>query len=68
MTTDQELSEESTYRETIRGVRLFMGWHQFPEFDGVSSANNNPFASLEVHHPIKCPVKLPLDDWMCRKM
>ena len=41
---DQELSEESTYRETIRGVRSFMGWHQIPEFDTVSSASNNPFA------------------------
>ena len=28
---DQELSKESTYRETIRGVRSFMGWHQFPD-------------------------------------
>ena len=34
---DQELSEESTYRETIRGVRSFMGWHQIPEFDIVSN-------------------------------
>ena len=42
---DQELSEESTYRETIRGVRSFMGWHQIPEFDSVSSADDNPFAS-----------------------
>ena len=24
---DQELSEESNYRETIRDVRSFMGWH-----------------------------------------
>ena len=30
---DQELSEESTYRKTIRGVRSFMGWRQIPEFD-----------------------------------
>ena len=34
--TDQELSEESTYRDTIRGVRSFMGWHQIPEFSIVS--------------------------------
>ena len=42
---DQELSEESTYRETIRGVRSFMGcrWHQIPEFDIVSSTDDNPF-------------------------
>ena len=33
---DQELSEESTYRETIRDVRSFMGWYQIPEFAKVS--------------------------------
>ena len=26
--TDQDLSEDANYRETIRGVRSFMGWHQ----------------------------------------
>ena len=31
--TDQELSEEASYRETIRGVRSFMGWHKVPEFE-----------------------------------
>ena len=30
---DQELSEEASYRETIRGVRSFMGWHKVPEFE-----------------------------------
>ena len=45
---DQELSEESSYRETIRGVRSFMGWHQIPEFDSVSSADDNPFAGSRV--------------------
>ena len=30
---DQELSEEASYRDTIRGVRLFMGWHKIPEFN-----------------------------------
>ena len=35
--TDQELSAEQTYRETLRGVRSFMGWDQVPEFDSSSS-------------------------------
>ena len=25
---DQQLSDEQNYRETIKGVRSFMGWHQ----------------------------------------
>ena len=41
--TDQELSEEASYRETIRGVRSIMGWHKVPEFESVSSSYDNPF-------------------------
>ena len=33
--SDQDLSEEANYRETIRGVRSFMGWHQIPDFDCI---------------------------------
>ena len=65
---DQELPEESTYRETIRGVRSFMGWHQIPEFDIVSSTDNNPFAGSRAKPTGKVSVKLPGDDWLCRKM
>ena len=65
---DQELSEESAYRETIRGVRSFMGWHQIPEFDIVSSTDDNPFAGSRVKPTGKVSVKLPVEDWLCRKM
>ena len=42
---DQQLSDEENYRDTIRGVRSFMGWHQVPEFESsVSSQDDNPFA------------------------
>ena len=58
---DQELSEEASYRETIRGVKSFMGWLQIPDFYSVSSSNDNPFTG-------KVSVKLPVDDWLCRKM
>ena len=47
--TDQDLSEEANYRETIRGVRSFMGWHQIPDFDSASSSlDDNPFAGSRV--------------------
>ena len=48
---DPELSEEASYRETIRGVRSFMGWHKIPEFDSVSSSDDNPFASSLLPSP-----------------
>ena len=66
--TDQELSEEASYRETIRGVRSFMGWHKVPEFESVSSSDDNLFAGSRLQPTGKVSVKLPVDDWLCKKM
>ena len=66
--TEQELSEEASYRETIRGMRSFMGWHKVPEFESVSSSDINPFAGSRVQPTGKVSVKLPVDDWLCEKM
>ena len=65
---DQEVSEEANYRETIRGVRSFMGWHKVPEFESVSSSDDNPFAGSRVQPTGKVSVKRPVDDWLCEKM
>ena len=35
---DQQLSDEQNYRETIRRVRSFMGWHQVLEFESSASS------------------------------
>ena len=44
-TTDQDLSEDANYRETIRGVRSFMNWHHIPDYDdSAASLDDNPFA------------------------
>ena len=67
-TGDLDLSEDATYRETIRGLRLFMGWHDIPEFDRVSSSDDNPFAGSRVQPTGKVSVKLPVDEWLCQKM
>ena len=67
-TTDQDLSEDSNYRETIRGVRSFMGWHQIPDYDSTSSSlDDNPFAGSRAKPTGKVSVKLPVDEWLCRK-
>ena len=66
---DQERTEEANYRETMRGVRSFINWHKIPEFETVSSAaDDNPFAGARVHPTGKVSVKLPVDDWLCRKI
>ena len=65
---DQEHSEEANYQETMRGIRSFMGWHNIPEFETMSSSDDNPFAGARVQPTGKVSVKLPVDDWLCRKM
>ena len=66
--TDQDLSEDANYRETIRGVRSFMGWHQIPDYDSTSSSlDDNPFAGSRAKPTGKVSVKLPVDEWLCRK-
>ena len=66
---ETEPTEEANYREIMRGVRSFMNWHRVPEFKTVSStADNNPFAGTRVQPTGKVSVKLPVDDWLCRKM
>ena len=66
---DSEPTEEANYRETMRGVRSFMNWHKVPEFETVSStADDNPFASAHVRPTGEVSMKLPVDDWLCRKM
>ena len=61
--TDQDLSEDANYRETIRGVRSFMGWHQIPDYDSTSSSlADNPFAGSRAKPTGKVSVKLPLDE------
>ena len=68
-TTDQDLSEDANYRQTIRGVRSFMGWHHIPDNDNsAASMDDNPFAGSRVKRTCKVSVRLPVDEWLCRKM
>ena len=66
---DQMLSEEQNYRETMSGVRSFMGWTHILEVDSaLSSSEDNPFAAPKQQPAGKTSVNLPTDDWFCRKM
>ena len=66
--TDHHLSEDANSGETIRGVRSFMGWHQIPDYNNSSaSLDDNPFASSRAKPTGKVSVKLPVDEWLCRK-
>ena len=65
---DQEFSEEANY-ETIRGVRSFMRWHQIPDYNSSPfSLDYNRFVGSRAQPTRKVSIKLPDDDWLCRKL
>ena len=66
---DQSLSEEQTYRETMRGIRSYMGWSHIPD-TGTSAAtsDDNPVAGPKIQGPGKVSVQMPTDDCLCRKL
>ena len=66
---DQSLSEEQSYRETMRGIRSYMGWTHIPDMDsGTKSSDDNPFAGPKLQSPGKVSVSLPTDEWLCSKL
>ena len=66
---DQELTAEQIYRETLLGVRSFMAWNDIPEFDSsLSSQDDNPFTGSKSSYTGKVSVKVPVDEWLCKKM
>ena len=66
---DQTLSEEQNYRETMRGIRSFMGWTHIPDIDtAASTSDDNPFAGPKAQPAGKVSVTMPTDEWLCSKM
>ena len=66
---DQTLSEDQNYRETMRGIRSFMGWTHIPDMDSAAAtSDDNPFAGPKTQPTGKVSVKMPTDEWLCRKM
>ena len=66
---DLTLSEEQTYRETMSGIRSFMGWSHIPEMDtAASKSEDNPFAGPKTQPTGKVSVSMPSDEWLCSKM
>ena len=65
---DLTLSEEQSYRETMSGIRLFMGWTHIPEADNTASrSEDNPFAGPKSQPTGKVSVTMPTDEWLCNK-
>ena len=60
-----------TYRETVRSVQSFMGWHHFPTFEtdyAEPDKSNNPWKGKNPKKPSRISVAMPPDDWLCQKL
>ena len=71
LTTEPELipSEEQTYRETMKGIREYMGWSNIPELDSANTtSDDNPFSGPKTVTPGKVAIQMPTKDWLCKKI
>ena len=66
---DKPLSQEQTYRETMGGIRSFMGWSHVPDINSATNTSeDNPFAGPKTPVPCKVSVQMPTEDWLCKKL
>ena len=65
---DQNISEDQTYRETMRGIRSYMGWSHVSDIDSSNPSDDNPFTGPKTPAPSKISVQIPTEDWLCRKL
>ena len=69
MEPDQMPSEEHTYRETMKGIRAYVGWSGIPDLDSANTASDdNPFSGPKAATPGKVSVQMPTEDWLCKKI
>ena len=66
---DQPISEEQTYRETMSGIRSYMGWSNIPKLDSATTgSDDNPFSGPKSSTPGKVSVQMPTEEWLCKKL
>ena len=66
---DQIPSAEQTYRETMRGIRSYMGWSNIPDVNSFNTASDdNPFSGPKVPVPSKVSVNMPTEEWLCKQL
>ena len=66
---DRIISEDQNYRETVRGVRAFMGWTHIPDLEySPTSRTDNPWTGHRSQPVGKVSVLLPPEDWLCKKI
>ena len=67
--SDRAISEDQNYRETVRGVRAFMGWSHIPDLEYTPATRaDNPWIGHRAQPVGKVSVLLPPEDWLCKKL
>ena len=62
---DRSLSEDQNYRETVRGVRTFMGWTHIPDLEYSPALwADNPWIGHGTQPVGKVSVLLAPEDWL----
>ena len=62
---DQPVSEEQNYRDTMQGIRS----SHIPELDNTTAtSDDNPFAGPKTVTPGKVSVRMPTEEWLCKKL
>ena len=66
---DHPVSEEQNYWDTMQGIRSYMGWSHIPEVDNTTAtSDDNPFAGPKTVTPGKVSVRMPTEEWLCKKL
>ena len=66
---DKIMSEDQNYRETVRGVRAFMGWSHILDLEySPTSRADNPWTGHRSQPVGKVSVLLPPEDCLCKKI
>ena len=66
---DQEniQTEDQSYRDTVRGVRSYMGWNFIPDLESsAASSSDNPWAGSRPQPVDNFFVAFPAEEWLCK--
>ena len=56
-------------RETMSGIRSYMGWSNIPELDSATTgSDDNSFSGPKSSTPGKVSVQMPTEEWLCKKL
>ena len=66
---DKTVTEDQSYRETVKTVRAYMRWNYISDLKyTVSSHSDNPWTGNQSQPVGKISVDMPPEGWLCHKL